>query len=783
MDFREYAKKKTQKVPIEYRRTRLHAMAKLTDCPLVSIIIPVYNGSNYLREAIDSALAQTYENIEVLVINDGSNDQGATEKIAKSYGDKIRYLAKENGGVATALNLGIKEMKGDYLSWLSHDDLYRAERVEKMLSESMRHKNRFSLVIASNYEYFDENGVYPAATYKEVKPGHPLSYLLLGYINGCSLLIPTSLVKKTGFFNESFPTTQDFDYWFRLLRSNDIAYIDEPLTLSRSHPMQGSKALLKAHIIECDDLWVSIMDNLSNEEKENVFGSKERFFSILRTFLSANTLYHGAIRYARSGELEAMRTRFRSDVFCPSFVSEYRYNRADNKKTIFFPLLGNFDEHGGLNKMVSLLANSLSDRYNIVIAAYGDYKKGYHLNTSVGYFQISTEQLDVGNFQDLAVIIGTDVTVVSNNCTYDGLMLSEWLSQNNHKVIAWNHEDYFLPYTSLMYRRIWPVRRKILKELTCSVWLTNNSADAYAVDAGNGVVIPNFIPTNKGECQIQTSKIHSNIVAVARFNDRRKRLGMLIECYEKIYKNNNRLSLTIVGPVDGTIEYQKGESVTEAVERINASGGNIILAGVQDNVAKYYQSSDLHVLPSYGEGFGITILESAILGVPSVVFDNSGFRDIITDDVDGLLCNDGDTGEMADRIIGLYADPKKLSTLKQNSTDIMTRFSEKVVVAKWMELFERALVGEKVEASKKVLKLQDAKRFIADYERSFQYLYENDIHNHDVSSMVVDNLISHQKNLLEENSQYLQKLLDDIYNSKRWAYSGYVVNLIKRILK
>ena len=65
---------------------------------LVSIVIPVYNGSNYLREAIDSALAQTYSPIEVLVINDGSTDQGATARIAQAYGDRIRYFEKENGG-------------------------------------------------------------------------------------------------------------------------------------------------------------------------------------------------------------------------------------------------------------------------------------------------------------------------------------------------------------------------------------------------------------------------------------------------------------------------------------------------------------------------------------------------------------------------------------------------------------------------------------------------------------------------------------------------------------
>ena len=91
----------------------------MTKNPKVSIIIPVYNGSNYLKEAIDSALNQTYANVEVIVVNDGSNDNGKTEALAKSYGDRIKYCYKENGGVASALNYGIKTMHGQYFSWLS----------------------------------------------------------------------------------------------------------------------------------------------------------------------------------------------------------------------------------------------------------------------------------------------------------------------------------------------------------------------------------------------------------------------------------------------------------------------------------------------------------------------------------------------------------------------------------------------------------------------------------------------------------------------------------------
>ena len=125
--------------------------------PLVSIVIPVYNGANFLAEAINSALNQTYDNLEILVINDGSNDQDATKKIAQRFGNKIRYYEKPNGGVSSALNYGIKKMHGEYFAWLSHDDLITKDHIEKLV-EWVSFKGTDSDIPFSMFNLVDKNG-------------------------------------------------------------------------------------------------------------------------------------------------------------------------------------------------------------------------------------------------------------------------------------------------------------------------------------------------------------------------------------------------------------------------------------------------------------------------------------------------------------------------------------------------------------------------------------------------------------------------------------------------
>nr|WP_280157799.1 glycosyltransferase family 2 protein [Priestia aryabhattai]MDH3135502.1 glycosyltransferase family 2 protein [Priestia aryabhattai] len=106
----------------------------------VSIIVPFYN-CPYINQALDSLLSQTYKNIEIIVVNDGSTHY--SEKIIP-YLDKIKYIEKENGGTATALNKGIQHATGDYFCWLSSDDIYSPEKIEIQLAFMKEQKAVFS---------------------------------------------------------------------------------------------------------------------------------------------------------------------------------------------------------------------------------------------------------------------------------------------------------------------------------------------------------------------------------------------------------------------------------------------------------------------------------------------------------------------------------------------------------------------------------------------------------------------------------------------------------------
>jgi len=261
--------------------------------PKVSIVIPVYNGSNFLRRAIDSAIGQSYKNIEVIVVNDGSSDRGKTESIAKEYGDKIRYYYKANGGVATALNFGIEKMYGDYFSWLSHDDVYKPMRVEKLV-KALQDLDDISTVVYSGYDVVNAEEVFqysvcPANLHSIEELNNPLFAVFRGLLNGCCMLIHRSNFMHSGTFDASLQTTQDYDLWYRIFKNGRIMHVNEQLVLSRLHPNQDSIRLKDTALKESADLWKNMALGLSDEQRSSIDGSPRLFYENTEKFLRNNT--------------------------------------------------------------------------------------------------------------------------------------------------------------------------------------------------------------------------------------------------------------------------------------------------------------------------------------------------------------------------------------------------------------------------------------------------------------------------------------------------------------
>mgnify|MGYP002733624821 FL=1 len=301
--------------------------------PKISIVIPAYNASNYLAEAIDSALAQTYPNVEIIVVNDGSKDDGATELVALSYGDKIRYFSKENGGSSSALNMGIANMTGEWFSWLSHDDLYLPNKLERQVEYlNSLHIEDTEL---SKHIFFAPSDKIDAAgkTIRKfnLKRARQLSkkihsmphngYLIaeptVHIFHGCSCLVHKDALAQVGCFDENLRLLNDVDLWFRFYAANyHVHFIPEVLVLARIHKMQVSNSIgYSYHNPEQDLYWNRCLNWLLEKYPE----SEELFFLFARNayLKTRNAEGDQALDHIKSAYLEkyVLKTVYKGRAF------------------------------------------------------------------------------------------------------------------------------------------------------------------------------------------------------------------------------------------------------------------------------------------------------------------------------------------------------------------------------------------------------------------------------------------------------------------------------------
>lgn len=206
---------------------------------LISVIIPAFNQGHFLAEAVNSALTQTYEEVEVIIVDDGSTDN--TAQIAQSFSDKrVHYVFKENGGLSSARNEGIRHANGDFLSFLDSDDCFLPEKLELLLTE-MENDPELGLV-AGQAIPVDEQGNPVGKLFDSPLPEDPKQLLLGNPLHVGSILLRRIWQERVGFFDETLRSYEDWDLWLRLaLAGCKMKYVPIAVSLYRFHTAQMTR--------------------------------------------------------------------------------------------------------------------------------------------------------------------------------------------------------------------------------------------------------------------------------------------------------------------------------------------------------------------------------------------------------------------------------------------------------------------------------------------------------------------------------------------------------------
>lgn len=207
-------------------------MPEVKALPLISVVIPAYNAERYITKAINSVLNQTHSNLEIIVVNDGSQDQ--TEWAVSQIDDtRIRIITQSNGGMSNARNAGIRAATGDFIAYLDADDYWMSEKLEKQLKVLLENRNLGFCSTQTRVET-------PEGSFVNLWPCPAIETSTLHTIfshnsaiagSASSILAKMSLQKEAGFFDETLKGLEDTDMWMRFSALSDYCCIPETLTV------------------------------------------------------------------------------------------------------------------------------------------------------------------------------------------------------------------------------------------------------------------------------------------------------------------------------------------------------------------------------------------------------------------------------------------------------------------------------------------------------------------------------------------------------------------------
>ncbi|MDC1153503.1 glycosyltransferase [Nitrospinaceae bacterium] len=301
--------------------------------PRVSVIMNCLNGEKYLREAIESAYAQTYKNWEIIFWDNASTDKSA--EIAKSFDEKIRYFrSDENYCLGKARNLALAQAKGEFIAFLDCDDTWLPEKLEKQIP-CFENNPEVALVFSDMMIFDGSRDIYQYLGKHKPPRGNVFRELLVNYFIGIvSVVIRKSAVKDIGWFDERFELIEDMDLFLRIAYLFKLDYVDEPLVKWRLH--EKSTTFKKYGLFADEwDLLLEKLIGLYPDFKENYakeirgYASKTTQLRVLGEWLNHRPINARKLlnntdlgKISRFGYL--VLTFFPTSIFFPLYKLRYR---------------------------------------------------------------------------------------------------------------------------------------------------------------------------------------------------------------------------------------------------------------------------------------------------------------------------------------------------------------------------------------------------------------------------------------------------------------------------
>lgn len=240
---------------------------------LLSVVIPTYNRVDYLREAIESVLAQTYKNYEILVVDDGSTDN--TRELVASYASRIKYIYQDNKGPSAARNNGIRNAKGNLIAFLDSDDLWHPDKLAKQVAVFVENPSLSFLAtgygeINTKYEVIKTN-VLQSSELRSLQRKE----MYKNFFATSSVMVKKTCFNKAGLFNENLHFAEDWEMWIRILKYYSFDYVPNLLVQYRVHPIKITTTSVSNNITD----WKKVieMHSCNGDGFKDIILKKKRF--------------------------------------------------------------------------------------------------------------------------------------------------------------------------------------------------------------------------------------------------------------------------------------------------------------------------------------------------------------------------------------------------------------------------------------------------------------------------------------------------------------------------